>query len=111
MAGLSRLIVAAGLAVALPSVASADLPAAPGEQADGQRAELRQAILKVRAIVSQVKSPRFCGPAEEVRAAERTLEQMERAYRHHLPYPVQPPKPAHLRPPFTSSASPPRSAR
>jgi hypothetical protein len=95
VSGLSRLAVAVGLAVALPAAASAGLPSTMhGGKVDRQREELRQAILTVRAIVGQLKSGRFCGPVEELRAAERTLERMEWAYAHHTPSPVKLPKPA-----------------
>ena len=94
---LSRLLLLCGLAVALPATALGDVPAADRpEMASHERAELRRAVIGMRAVMAQlndaVRQGRFCGPMEEVRAARRELDNLEWAYAHHVPYPINRPK-------------------
>ena len=99
MAGLPRVAFALGFAVALPTVTSAGVPRGTRpEVVDRERAGLHRAVVGVRALVAQLKSDvqrgRFCGPPEEVRAAERLLERLEWAYVSNEPCPIKLPKPS-----------------
>src|SRR3954447_13549767 len=88
-------VVALVVTVVVPPVASADVPRTEGfEQSERERAEFRQVIVKARALLAQIKNPRFCGPLEEVEATERFVEHLEWAYANRLPCPVTRPKPA-----------------
>jgi hypothetical protein len=97
--GLPRFALALGFAVALPAITLAGVPRGTRpEVVDRERAELHRAIVGVRALVAQLKSDvqrgRFCGPLEELRAAERLLGRLEWAYVYDVPYPVKPSKPS-----------------
>ena len=94
MSRLSYFVLALGLVAVLPTVAAADAPSARRSgMVDTERAELRPAVLLLRAIVEQTKSPRFCGPLAELQATERALKQLEWAYAQNMPSPVKMAKP------------------
>jgi hypothetical protein len=95
MSHITSIVLALASVGFLPSGASADVPnVGQPESANRERARLRWAITRVRAMLDQVKDRRGCAIPEEVRAAERLLEYMEWAYVHDMPSLIRLPRPA-----------------
>jgi hypothetical protein len=92
---IASIVLALASVGSLPARVSADVPKVDQpEMASRERARLWLAITRVRAILVQLKDPRACFPPQEVRSAERLLEDMEWAYAHHMPSLIRLPKSA-----------------
>ena len=78
MSRVASIVLVLALAGFLPANASAEVPrVGQSEMASLERAQLRRAITQIRAMLAQLKDPRACFPPQEVRTAERLLEDRE----------------------------------